>query len=128
MVAMYDSALNHTLHAIPTFSDSGFREWRSNIRQAILYHKHDMLPVRDVDAGQEPNAAPALKHGPKPTVNFTEWCSSRHTRPSAHTRVTSAQGSLLDGAAAWAALSARLDLNTTKSRRACREKLVNTVM
>ena len=120
MVVMSDSALNHTLNAIPKFSGSGFREWRSKIRQAIGYHKDDMLPVLDGDpcpASTESNDAAVdaynKTNGHLFSILYFATEGSAYTTIRVHER-TSVQGSLGHGVAAWAALSAH---STPRSRR-----------
>ena len=131
---MADSSINFTLNTIQKFTGPGFREWRSKMRQEIGFHKHEMLPVLAGD--------PCPASTGSNTDEIDKWCKTNGhlysmlffaTKGPAHITVrvhegTSTAGSLGDGAAAWAALSARFDGNTKETRRAYRESLLNTVM
>ena len=109
---MPDSALNNTLNAFPRFSGSGVREWRSNIRQAIGYHKNGMLPVLDgepspASTGSNTAAGNAWNKNNVHLYSLLFFANegSARTTIRAH-EGTSAQGSLGDDAAAWAAACA----------------------
>lgn len=134
VVVMADSSLNITLKSIRKFSGSDYREWRSKIRQAIGFHKPGMLPVLDGTSCPQPTGSNAddiadwkQNNGHLFSILFFATEGSAHLTVRTH-EGTSAQGSLGDGAAAWAALSARFDANTKEARRACREQLLTTVM
>ena len=131
---MADSSLNHTLNTIQKYSGPGFREWRSKMRRAIGFHKHERLPVIDGDpypASTGSNADEIDKwrktNGHLYSILFFATKGSAHITVRAH-EGTSTAGSLGDGAAAWATLSARFDGSTKQARRACHKSLLNTVM
>ncbi|CAB1097546.1 unnamed protein product [Ectocarpus sp. CCAP 1310/34] len=109
---------------------SGFREWKIKLRQAIILHAPELLPVLNGNARPSATAANAEDVAAWDKANgrlfsLLFFVTSGSAQLTVRTHEGAADSDMGDGTAAWRALNERFDAQTQEARRACHNELFN---